>query len=293
MVKQMGNIEFLILAIGSVVFFTLLLVTGNTMAISVRERTNELAVLKAIGYSDTFVLAIVLAESLLIATIGGAIGLWLASLFVELDPTQRPPAAVSAADRIRARRGDRPGDGHAGRGAAGAERDAAERRRARCGGSDVAIPVVYNLRSVKERWTSSRGRDPRHRRHRRGVRRDARARARLQGRADLVGAAGERHRAAGGRRLRDDERRSRSAPSASSRTRRSSRAAAPSRWSAPRWSCSRTCRCAGTTSDANVQMRGVSPRVLAVRDNVRIVQGRFFTPGTLRARRRQKRGARL
>ena len=52
MVKQMGNIEFLILAIGSVVFFTLLLVTGNTMAIAVRERTNELAVLKAIGYSD-------------------------------------------------------------------------------------------------------------------------------------------------------------------------------------------------------------------------------------------------
>jgi len=74
MVKQMGNIE-------------LLLVTGNTMAISVRERTNELAVLKAIGYSDAFVLTIVLAESLLIATIGGAIGLWLASLLVDLDPT--------------------------------------------------------------------------------------------------------------------------------------------------------------------------------------------------------------
>ena len=87
MVKQMGNIEFLILAIGSVVFFTLLLVTGNTMAISVRERTNELAVLKAIGYSDTFVLTIVLAESLLIAAIGGAIGLWLASWLVDLDPT--------------------------------------------------------------------------------------------------------------------------------------------------------------------------------------------------------------
>ena len=87
MVKQMGNIEFLILAIGSVVFFTLLLVTGNTMAISVRERTNELAVLKAIGYSDAFVLTIVLAESLLIATIGGAIGLWLASVFVDFDPT--------------------------------------------------------------------------------------------------------------------------------------------------------------------------------------------------------------
>jgi putative ABC transport system permease protein len=76
--KQMGNIEFLILAIGSVVFFTLLLVTGNTMAIAVRERTSELAVLKAVGYSDRFVLAFVLAESTLIAAVGGAIGLWLA-----------------------------------------------------------------------------------------------------------------------------------------------------------------------------------------------------------------------
>jgi putative ABC transport system permease protein len=76
--KQMGNIEFLILAIGSVVFFTLLLVTGNTMAIAVRERTNELAVLKAVGYSDRFVLGIVLAEAVLIAGIGGVVGLALA-----------------------------------------------------------------------------------------------------------------------------------------------------------------------------------------------------------------------
>ena len=52
----MGNIEFLIIAIGAVVFFTLLLVTGNTMAIAVRERTNELAVLKAIGSPTAFVL---------------------------------------------------------------------------------------------------------------------------------------------------------------------------------------------------------------------------------------------
>jgi putative ABC transport system permease protein len=74
-VKQMGNIEFLIMVIGSIVFFTLLLVTGNTMAISVRERTNELAVLKAIGYSDRFVLGLVLAESILIAVVGGGLGL--------------------------------------------------------------------------------------------------------------------------------------------------------------------------------------------------------------------------
>jgi putative ABC transport system permease protein len=78
-VKQFGNIQFLIVTIGTVVFFTLLLVTGNTMAISVRERTSELAVFKAIGYSDFAVLFFVLAESLTIALIGGALGLLLAS----------------------------------------------------------------------------------------------------------------------------------------------------------------------------------------------------------------------
>jgi putative ABC transport system permease protein len=76
--KQFGNIELLILTIGSVVFFTLLLVTGNTMAISVRERTSELAVLKAIGLTDRTVLFLVLAESMLIALVGGVLGLLLA-----------------------------------------------------------------------------------------------------------------------------------------------------------------------------------------------------------------------
>ena len=87
-VKQAGNIEFLILAIGGVVFFTLLLVTGNTMALAVRERIGELAVLKAVGFSDRFVLMLVLAESILIALVGGAIGLRLAKLWTLLgDPT--------------------------------------------------------------------------------------------------------------------------------------------------------------------------------------------------------------
>lgn len=81
-VKQFGNIRFLIVSIGIVVFFTLLLVTGNTMAISVRERTGELAVLKAIGYSDRAVLFFVLAESLAIALVGGLIGLGLAIIAV-------------------------------------------------------------------------------------------------------------------------------------------------------------------------------------------------------------------
>jgi len=86
--KQMGNIEFLILSIGAVVFFTLLLVTGNTMAIAVRERTGELAVLKTVGFPDWAVLMLVLAESVLVALLGGGLGIALAKLLtLRGDPT--------------------------------------------------------------------------------------------------------------------------------------------------------------------------------------------------------------
>ena len=81
-VKQFGNIQFLIVSIGTVVFFTLLLVTGNTMAISVRERTAELAVLKAIGFADRSILFFILGESLVIALVGGLLGLLLAALAI-------------------------------------------------------------------------------------------------------------------------------------------------------------------------------------------------------------------
>jgi putative ABC transport system permease protein len=81
-VKQFGNIQFLIVSIGTVVFFTLLLVTGNTMAISVRERTSELAVFKAIGFSDRAVLFFVLAEALVIALAGGLLGLLAAMVMI-------------------------------------------------------------------------------------------------------------------------------------------------------------------------------------------------------------------
>jgi putative ABC transport system permease protein len=80
--KQMGNVEFLVMVIGSVVFFTLLLVTGNTMAIAVRERTGELAVLKTVGFSDAGVLGLVIAESVLIAGQGGLLGLVLAKFTI-------------------------------------------------------------------------------------------------------------------------------------------------------------------------------------------------------------------
>jgi putative ABC transport system permease protein len=86
--KQIGNIRLLVLSIGAVVLFTLLLVTGNTMAMNVRERVPELGVLKTLGFGDGAVLALVLAESLVIAFVGGALGLTLAKLFtLSGDPT--------------------------------------------------------------------------------------------------------------------------------------------------------------------------------------------------------------
>ena len=65
-------------AILGAVFFTILLVAGNTMAQAVRERTGELGVLKAIGFTNGQVMALVLAESCLLTIIGGVVGLALA-----------------------------------------------------------------------------------------------------------------------------------------------------------------------------------------------------------------------
>lgn len=88
MANQMGNIKVLILSIGMVVLVTLLMVTGNTMSIAVRERIGELAVLKAVGFSDVGVLLLVLLESLVIAGVGGTVGLVLAKLYsLRGDPT--------------------------------------------------------------------------------------------------------------------------------------------------------------------------------------------------------------
>ena len=85
--KQTGNVGLIITIIGSIVFFTLLLVVGNTMAMSIRERMRELAVLKAIGYTDTFILVLVIAEAVLVAFIGVLIGLFL--LFATLPGIEK------------------------------------------------------------------------------------------------------------------------------------------------------------------------------------------------------------
>jgi putative ABC transport system permease protein len=75
---QLGNIVLIVSSILGMVFFTILLVTGNTMAQAVRERTGELGVLKAIGYTNAQVVGLVLAEACLLTVVGGMVGLGLA-----------------------------------------------------------------------------------------------------------------------------------------------------------------------------------------------------------------------
>jgi len=81
-VKQFADIGLIVTAIMSAVFFTLLLLTGNTMAQAVRERIPELAVLKTIGFSNRSVLWLVLAEAVLLVVLGGAIGLGIAAVLM-------------------------------------------------------------------------------------------------------------------------------------------------------------------------------------------------------------------
>lgn len=81
--KQFGNIGLIVSLILAAVFFTLLLVSGNTMSQSVRERISELAVLKTLGFEDRTVLGIVLSESVLIMMMGGLLGLGVGWLSVQ------------------------------------------------------------------------------------------------------------------------------------------------------------------------------------------------------------------
>ena len=80
--KQIGDIGLIVTEVMSAVFFTLLLLAGNTMAQAVRERIPELAVLKTIGFSNGSVLWLVLMESIVLIVIGGAIGLAIATLLM-------------------------------------------------------------------------------------------------------------------------------------------------------------------------------------------------------------------
>ncbi|USD21575.1 FtsX-like permease family protein [Microbulbifer variabilis] len=82
-IEQIGNIGLIIFSVVFTAFFTILIVVGNTMALAIRERTGEIAVLKTLGFSSARIFRMVLSESLLVAFIGGLSGLTAAWLLVE------------------------------------------------------------------------------------------------------------------------------------------------------------------------------------------------------------------
>jgi putative ABC transport system permease protein len=83
-VAQFGNIALIVVLVVGAAFVTILMIVGNTMALSVRERTREIGVLKTLGFSGSRILRLVLGESILLALIGGLPGLGLAILFIVL-----------------------------------------------------------------------------------------------------------------------------------------------------------------------------------------------------------------
>jgi putative ABC transport system permease protein len=86
--NQVGDIGGIMTRVAAVVLFIILLIAANTMALAVRERTNELAAMKAMGFGDGLILSLVLAESMFMALIAGGIGLGIAWFLASLgDPT--------------------------------------------------------------------------------------------------------------------------------------------------------------------------------------------------------------
>jgi putative ABC transport system permease protein len=82
-IATLGNVRAFILSICGAVVFTTLLVCANTMAMSIRERTREVAVLRTLGFTRESILKLLLSESIAISLIGGAVGIFLGTLVIK------------------------------------------------------------------------------------------------------------------------------------------------------------------------------------------------------------------
>ena len=101
--NQIGDIGAIVLGVTAAVFFTILLVAGNTMSQSVRERVEELGVLKAMGFTNGLMLTLVIIESCVVAGIGGAAGLglaWALTAFTNPVPQMFPVLAIPDSDLL-------------------------------------------------------------------------------------------------------------------------------------------------------------------------------------------------
>jgi putative ABC transport system permease protein len=92
---QFGNIALIVTLVVGAAFVTILMIVGNTMALSIRERTREIGVLKTLGFSGPRILRMVLGESILLALLGGIPGLvlaWLATMALRTSLQNVAPA---------------------------------------------------------------------------------------------------------------------------------------------------------------------------------------------------------
>jgi putative ABC transport system permease protein len=104
--SYLGNVKLFLIAVCGAVTFTLLLVSGNTMAMSVRERVREIGILKTVGFTPANILGIILSESVVISLIGAALGLLISMgicafirqgpiTFVDLKALRVPPVVTA------------------------------------------------------------------------------------------------------------------------------------------------------------------------------------------------------
>jgi putative ABC transport system permease protein len=93
-VAQLGNIALIVTLVVGAAFVTILMIVGNTMALSIRERTRQIGVLKTLGFSGPRVLRLVLGEAILLALLGGLPGLgtaWLVAFLMRESPSNFIP----------------------------------------------------------------------------------------------------------------------------------------------------------------------------------------------------------
>lgn len=96
-IEQIGNLSLILTSVVLAAFFVILVIVGNSMILSIRERTKEIGVMKTIGFTSGRIFRMVLAESLLVALIGGVLGVMASGLMVSLvnnAPIQLPPLVL-------------------------------------------------------------------------------------------------------------------------------------------------------------------------------------------------------
>ncbi|NNF17302.1 MAG: FtsX-like permease family protein [Gammaproteobacteria bacterium] len=104
-IEQIGNIGLILTSVVVAAFFIILVIVGNSMVLSIRERTNEIGVMKTLGFTSPAIFRMVLAESVAIAMIGGLLGLLAARGLIHLisnAPIQLPPLIMDGTSVFKA-----------------------------------------------------------------------------------------------------------------------------------------------------------------------------------------------